>query len=71
MADRNTFQGIAIIPPIQGSFKSLPEGGARITFELPPGDAQLLYAFIETTKSQSQKEGKAGVLYELKMEVRE
>ncbi len=71
MADRNIFQGIAVIPPIQGSFKSLPEGGARITFELPPGDAQLLYSFIEVTKAQAQKEGKAGVLYQLSIEVRE
>ena len=70
MADRNIFEGLAVIPPIQAAFKSLPEGGARITFELPPGDAQLLYAFIETTKSEAQKKGQAGVLYELNIEVR-
>ncbi len=36
----------AIIPDIQATFKNLPEGGARIIFELSPSHAPLYYAWM-------------------------
>ena len=44
----------AIIPDIQATFKNLPEGGARIIFELSPDHAPLYYSWMVCNRVQNE-----------------
>ena len=45
----------AYLPNIQAVFKTLPEGGARVVFELLPNDAPLFYAWMVGNRAQDQE----------------
>ena len=45
----------AYIPNIQGTYRSLPEGGARVIFELLPDDAPLYFAWMVGNRAQDQE----------------
>lgn len=45
----------AYLPNIQGVYKSLPEGGARLAFELLPDDAPLFFAWMVSNRAQDSE----------------
>lgn len=44
----------AFLPNIQGAYKTMPEGGARIQIELLPDDAPLFFAWMVTNRMQDR-----------------
>ena len=43
------------MPNVQAVFKTLPEGGARIMFELGPDEAPLFYSWMVTNRVEMKE----------------